>query len=224
MINLSDIHFSYNESTEFRIEIPKFSLGAGTSAALVGPSGCGKTTFLQIIAGIISPQKGEIHIGEKELSSLSKKETANYRLQNIGLIFQEFELLEHLCVKDNIMLPFFLGLDISLREKIEVRALELTKKLKIDRYLAKYPSALSGGERQRVAICRALAFHPKLLLADEPTGNLDPKNKRLILDEMLEIAREKKQTVIVATHDYDLLDSFDTVIKFNELNAQSLAK
>ena len=142
---------------------------------------------------------------------------ATFRLARIGLIFQEFELVEHLAVRDNILLPVHLGLR-SQRAAIEAEAKRLAEHTGIAGYWRMHPRNLSHGERQRVAICRALSTKPSLVLADEPTGNLDPLNKRKVLDVMINTARERGQCLVVATHDVELLDAFDAVVQFEELN------
>ncbi len=223
MISVKNLHFSYSGGN-FALNVPSFEVKAGECVAIVGPSGCGKTTFLHLIAGVLQAKAGEVTVFDTKLSMISAKAAASYRLGNIGMVFQEFELLDHLSVKDNIMLPLHLGLDRSHEKKMLERLNVLAEHMGITDYLAKRPQNLSGGERQRVAICRALVIDPDLLLADEPTGNLDPNNKRKVLDLMLDEARESQDSVIVATHDYELLDAFDRVVQFNELNQGSLSK
>lgn len=197
--------------------IPEFICGEGQTVALVGPSGCGKSTFLNLIAGILTPSKGSIRLDTTEVSSLRRKDSSAFRLSSIGLIFQEFELVEHLSVGDNILLPSHLGLRHG-RSAIEQRAKELAHKFDILQHWNTLPGILSHGERQRAAICRALSVRPRLLLADEPTGNLDPDNKQKALECMLAGAKEHRGGLLVVTHDLELVDSFDTVIQFEQLN------
>ena len=157
MLELNDIIFSYPQA-DFVLKLKRFEAAAGEAVALVGPSGCGKTTLLQIAAGILCPQSGEVIIGGKTLTGKSSGERADFRLKNIGLVFQEFELVEHLTVRDNILLPLHLGLpEGEIRERCESMA-ELTG---IVRHLPRSARKLSQGERQRVAICRALAIVPQ---------------------------------------------------------------
>ncbi len=216
MLEVNDIEFSYPHST-YRLRIEHFVCKAGQATALVGPSGCGKTTFLNLVAGILQPARGSISVDGVEISSMGKAAGAAFRLAHIGLIFQEFELVEHLTVGDNILLPLHLGLR-SKRSTIKSEAKRIAAQTGVDSYWKILPDNLSHGERQRVAICRALGTGPRLVLADEPTGNLDPTNKRKVLDLMITCARERGQSLVVATHDVELLESFDEVVQFEELN------
>ena len=216
MLLVEEIEFTYPHST-YRLRIERFACKAGQATAIVGPSGCGKTTFLNLAAGILHPSSGSISVDGVEISSLGKAAGATFRLAHIGLIFQEFELVEHLTVGDNILLPLHLGLR-SKRSTIEPEAKRLAAQTEIDGYWKMLPGSLSHGERQRAAICRALGTDPKLILADEPTGNLDPANKRKVLDLMIACARDRGQALVVATHDVELLKSFDEVVQFEELN------
>ena len=197
--------------------IPKFECTEGQTIALVGPSGCGKSTFLNLIAGILNPSAGSIYIDTTEITSLSRAASAAFRLSEIGLIFQEFELVEHLSVGDNVLLPSYLGTrkDEAI---IEERAKDLARDFGILNYWDAFPESLSHGERQRAAICRALSAQPRLLLADEPTGNLDPVNKQKTLELMHSSAKEHKQGLLVVTHDLELVHAFDAVIQFEEIN------
>jgi putative ABC transport system ATP-binding protein len=213
---VEEIEFQYPRSP-FGLRIERFESRAGSATAIVGPSGCGKTTFLNLAAGILQPQKGSIRLEDTTVSNLGVSASATYRLAHIGLIFQEFELVEHLSVRDNILLPLHLGLHAD-RTALETRARELADETGIGSYWSKRPSNLSHGERQRVAICRALSINPRLILADEPTGNLDPANKRVVLDLMIKFAKEDNRALVVATHDLELLDAFDEVVPIGELN------
>lgn len=213
---VEEIEFQYPRSP-FGLRIERFESRAGSTTAIVGPSGCGKTTFLNLAAGILQPQKGSIRLEDMTVSNLGVSASATYRLAHIGLIFQEFELVEHLSVRDNILLPLHLGLHAD-RTALEARARELADETGIGSYWSKRPSNLSHGERQRVAICRALSINPRLILADEPTGNLDPANKRVVLDLMIKFAKEDNRALVVATHDLELLDAFDEVVPIGELN------
>ncbi len=216
MLRVKDIEFQYPHS-DYRLRIDHFVCESGKAAAIVGPSGCGKTTFLNLAAGILKPRSGKISVDGVDVSSLGPKNAAAFRLSRVGLIFQEFELVEHLTVGDNILLPVHLGLR-SRRQAIVAAARELATHTGIAPYWAKRPRRLSQGERQRVAICRALGTDPTLVLADEPTGNLDPPNKHKVLALMIASARERGRSLVVATHDLDLLDAFDEVHQFDELN------
>lgn len=214
VIEITDIRFQYPAS-DFALAVDTFQAAAAESVAIVGPSGCGKTTLLQIAAGIIAPGAGTVAIDGEDLTAMTRREQTTFRLQKIGLVFQEFEMVEHLTVRDNILLPLHLG---SPADGMRQRAHDLAEAMGIARHLNKGPRKLSQGERQRVAICRALVIQPRLLLADEPTGNLDPDNKRAALELLIQQARERQCPLLVATHDHDLLPAFDRVVDFANLN------
>lgn len=213
ILELQDINFAYPGSA-FSLRFDRFEAAAGEAVAIVGPSGCGKTTLLQLAAGILTPQIGKVTIGGQILTEKSASARADFRLHHVGLVFQEFELVEHLTVRDNILLPLHLGLrDQEIRSRCE----EMSTLTGIARHLPRGARKLSQGERQRVAICRALAIAPQLILADEPTGNLDPPNKRAALDLLIAQSRQNQSALVVATHDHDLLPAFDRVIDFADL-------
>jgi len=216
-LEVRELGFRYRRGG-FALRIERFEADAGEAVAVVGASGCGKTTFLHLAAGVLAADAGEVRVAGKELGKLSASRRAAFRLERIGLVFQEFELVEHLSVRENIALPRHLG---WRGEGLRERAGELARATGIDHRLDAGPRRLSQGERQRVAICRALATAPRLLLADEPTGNLDPTNKRAALELLLGQAREQECAVVVATHDHDLLGAFDRVVEFGELNREA---
>jgi len=152
-----------------------------------------------------------------DLAATDEITARNFRAQQVGLIFQEFELLEYLTVLDNILLPYRINRQLKLSDTARERAVNLAKRTDIYDKLNRYPDQLSQGERQRVAVCRAVVTNPELLLADEPTGNLDPENKSKVLDLLLDMAREHKATLVTVTHDHDLAARFDRVIDFAAL-------
>ena len=165
MIELSDIKFSYPNS-EFHLSIDSLLIGTGEKTAVIGPSGFGKTTMLNLIAGILIPEYGSVIIKEKEISNLPDAERRNYRIKEIGFVFQDFKLLDYLNVLDNILLPFRINKTLPLTKEILENAQDLAASINIEDKLYKHPSKLSHGERQRVAICRALLNKPSLILAD----------------------------------------------------------
>ncbi|MGB6365663.1 MAG: ABC transporter ATP-binding protein [Thermoanaerobaculia bacterium] len=215
MIRISDLRFRYPEG-EFALHVPELVIEQGERVALIGPSGCGKTTLLHLIAGIRSPQSGNVSTNDVDLADLDDSQRRDFRIRNIGLVFQEFELLEYLDVFDNILLPYRINSSLSLTREVRERARELAGQMGIADKLDRYANLLSQGERQRVAVCRALLAEPDLLLADEPTGNLDPTNKDRVLELFLESAAVSGATLVTVTHDHDLLPRFERVIDFRE--------
>jgi putative ABC transport system ATP-binding protein len=180
--------------------------------AVIGPSGSGKTTLLHLIAGIAVPQSGRISVDGVELSELGSTARRDFRIRTIGLVFQEFELLEYLSVLDNVLLPYRISPALALDRQVRDRAVGLARRVGIGDKIGRLARRLSHGERQRAAICRAVLPAPKILLADEPTGNLDPSNKDRVLDIFLEYTRQTSTTLVTVTHDRDLLERFDRVI------------
>ncbi len=211
MIEVRDLLFAYRQDG-FRLRVDSLDIASGERVAMIGPSGSGKSTLLHLMGGILTPQAGAIRVQEQQLNALSEPARRDYRIQNIGLVFQEFELIEYLTVLDNLLLPFRLNRTLLLNDAARERARRLAAELGITDKLCRYPGCLSQGERQRVAIGRALVTEPNLLLADEPTGNLDPRNKQRILDLLLQQAELRDLTLIMVTHDHGLLERFQRVI------------
>ena len=217
-VQIQELRFRYGAG-DFRLHVPQLAVEDGEALALVGPSGSGKTTLLHLLAGIAVPQSGEIVTCGVNLATLDDSARRDFRIQNIGLVFQEFELLEYLDVLDNVLLPHRISPALKLDAEVRERAARVAEEIGIKNLLARYVTQLSQGERQRVAICRALATEPTLLLADEPTGNLDPDNKDRVLDSLFFSARRTGATLIAVTHDHDLLPRFDRVIDFRDFHA-----
>jgi len=215
MIRIDELEFRYGEG-EFSLRVPSLDVKDGSATACIGPSGSGKTTLLNLIAGIIAPQRGSIYTNDVEVSALSDEERRSFRIKTVGLVFQEFELLDYLTVLDNILLPYRINPALKLASSVRERAGSLAEQMGIGDKLGRHPGKLSQGERQRVAVCRAVLPEPVLLLTDEPTGNLDPANKGLVLDIILEYARENAATLMTVTHDHDLLARFDSVIDIKD--------
>ena len=222
MIELRDIRFAYPAST-FRLELDRLDIPSGEHPALVGPSGCGKTTLLNLLAGVVKPDRGTVRIDGEDISSLDDAARRDFRLRRLGMVFQSFELLDYLSVNDNILLPLRIGAGIDTSRELRQRASRLADQLGIVDKLGRFPGELSQGERQRAAVCRALLLQPPLILADEPTGNLDPANKFLVLDLLLGYASESGATVLTVTHDQALLERFDRVLDFAAINAWEAA-
>jgi ABC-type lipoprotein export system ATPase subunit len=217
MIELEDLEFHYAEG-DFRLRIRELTVERGSKVAVVGPSGSGKTTFLHLVAGISVPRAGRVVTSGVELTALDDAARRAFRIRNIGLVFQEFELLEYLNVLDNILLPYRIDPVLRLDPGVRERAARLAERVGIGDKLGRFANQLSQGERQRVAVCRALLVEPELLLADEPTGNLDPANKGRVLDILVDHAEESGATLVLVTHDRDLLGRFQRVIDFREFH------
>ncbi len=215
MIQARNITFRYPASS-FRLAIDELAVAPAEKLAIVGPSGSGKTTLLNLMAGILIPDHGEISIAGTPASSLNDRDRRNLRASKIGMVFQQFELLDYLTVIENIRLPFRINPSTQdpQHKNENDSANELLESVGLASFANRYPAQLSRGEQQRVAICRALITQPQLILADEPTGNLDPGNKRNIMELLFRETESRNQTLIVVTHDQSLLNDFDRVIDF----------
>jgi putative ABC transport system ATP-binding protein len=186
-----------------------FSIPAGDSLAIVGPSGSGKTTLLGLCAGLDRASSGSVILNNVALDTLNEDERAAVRNQYVGFVFQNFQLIPTLTALENVMVP----LELRGERNAEERSMELLKKVGLaDRY-DHYPAQLSGGEQQRIAIARAFSNSPKILFADEPTGNLDSDTKETIENLLFELNREAKTTLILVTHDLELAAKTNHVLK-----------
>lgn len=223
MIELSDVYFGYTDS-DFALQIGQFAIASGEAVAVIGPSGCGKTTLLNLMSGVVLPQTGEVQVVGQSMSTLADTARRALRISSIGMVFQNFELLEYLTVMDNILLPLRIGAGLKVTAELRQRARELAEHVGIGGKLPRYPSQLSQGERQRVAVCRALLLRPPLVLADEPTGNLDPSNKGLVMELLLEYAQSSGATLVTVTHDRELLSHFERVFDFPQVNQWQMAQ
>lgn len=222
MIHISSLEFQY-PSGEFRLKMPEFTIEKSEKVAIIGPSGSGKTTLLNLVAGIIVPSKGAIVVDDTKVNELSDSERRDFRITNIGFVFQDFELLDYLNILDNILHPYRISGALKLDRDVRSRAVKLAEDLGISDMLKRPANDLSQGERQRAAICRALLPWPKLILADEATGNLDPVNKTRILDLLCRSVDDHEATLLAVTHDYELLARFDRVVDFQDFQPREAA-
>jgi putative ABC transport system ATP-binding protein len=222
VLSLTDICFRYPVGG-FSLTVPELKITAGDSLAVIGPSGSGKTTLLNLIAGILLPDSGVVSFNGSDLRVLDDRALRDLRLNRFGLMFQEFELLEYLDVLDNVLLPCRLGGGGGLTPELRQSAEQLLGKVGMGGKRASYPQALSQGERQRVALCRTLITQPALILADEPTGNLDPANKGIAMDFLFDYVQENSAALITVTHDHELVERFDRVIDFQQFLPQDAA-
>jgi len=217
MIQIRRLQFAY-PGGDFRLQVSDLVIETGRKTALIGPSGSGKTTLLNLVAGIGAPTAGRIVTNGVEVSSLGEAARRDFRVRNIGLVFQEFELLEHLDVLDNILLPCRITPAVRIGPEHRDRARKLAREVGIEDKLRRYVRKLSQGERQRVALCRALLLEPPLLLCDEPTGNLDPSAREHVLDILFDYVCRNGTTLLTVTHDHGLLPRFDETIDFGSFH------
>ena len=220
MITVRDVTFEYPQST-FALRVPQLDVPSGEHLAITGASGCGKTTLLQILAGILPASAGQVQVAGVELSSMSDTERRRFRIRSVGQVFQDFELLESLKLGENILLPYLINGALKLDAGVRTRVAELATSVGLGKLLNRPVTKLSQGERQRVAICRAVITRPKLILADEPTGNLDANSKLATMKLLHEQARATDATLIVVTHDHSLLNGFDRHLDFAEIAAEA---
>jgi putative ABC transport system ATP-binding protein len=192
------------------IEVPD-----GTFSAIIGKSGSGKSTLLSLLGALDNPTSGSIEVGDQNISKMGDRKLISYRRDKIGFVFQNYSLIPNLTALENVMLPMeFAGINIAKRKK---RAIELLKEvgLSVEKHLRK-PGKLSGGEQQRVAIARSLANHPQLILADEPTGNLDSATGKIIIDLLKNLAKKEKTTILAVTHDIGIAAQAEIVFKLQD--------
>ena len=215
MIAIRNLEFSY-PTGNFHLNIPGFSVARHEKVAVIGPSGTGKTTLLNLIAGISVPKQGSILVQDMSVEQLNDSQRRQFRITNIGFVFQDFELLDYLNVYDNILHPYRITKALQLTPALKDYARMLAGEMGIGDKLQRRATDLSQGERQRAAICRALLPRPTLILADEATGNLDPENKDRILDLLFRAVEEHDTTLLAVTHDYELLNRFDRVVDFRD--------
>lgn len=187
-------------------------IACGEFTAVMGPSGSGKSTLLALLAGLDRPSAGSVTIDGEAIEAMSEDRLALLRRQKVGFIFQSFHLLANFTAMENVMLP----LELLSTPAPRVRARELLERVGLGRRGHHYPSQLSGGEQQRVAVARAFASDPAVLLADEPTGNLDSENGHMVLDMMLQFRRDHGTTLVLVTHDPAVAELSDRVVRLRD--------
>ncbi len=203
------------------LDVPEFILEAGQQVALRGASGTGKTTFLNCIAGILRPDQGDIELAGQNIAVASEGQRDQLRAQHIGYIFQTFNLLQGYTCLENVLL----GMSFSGQANTQAAA-AILKRVGLSDRMDYQPSELSVGQQQRVAVARALANRPQLVLADEPTGNLDPQNAREALQLIREVCEENQAALLLVSHDQAVLDQFEDSLDLAEINqaAKEVAK
>lgn len=215
-IRIDGLRYAYAGGT-FRMEVRALEVERGARTACVGPSGTGKTTLVHLIAGVLRPEAGTVHVAGRDLGRMTDAEVREFRIANIGMVFQEFELLDYLSSLDNILLPYRVASALVLDRSVRSRARELAGAMGIDHVLTRRPARLSQGERQRVALCRALVTQPALLLCDEATGNLDPESAARGMSLLFDAVAARGATLFLVTHDHSVLDRFEQIIDTREL-------
>lgn len=206
--------FTRNEKDFDAVHSVSLEIKQGEFAAIIGHSGSGKTTLFNSIAGLITPTSGKVYIDGNELTSMTENDKAVFRNHNMGYVLQGQSLLNNFTILDNICMPAYLSSDVN---EFKERALDLLKQIGLEEYANDYPSNLSGGEIRRVAIVRAMINNPKVILADEPTSNLDPENSHKVM-KMLQDISKSGTTVLLSTHELEYLSYVDTVFKMEKGN------
>jgi putative ABC transport system ATP-binding protein len=216
VIEIRNLQKTYNDSEHLVHAVRGIDLSfeSGEFAAIAGPSGCGKTTLLNLIGGLDDPTRGEIRIGSVNISELKSNERINFRLNNIGFVFQAYNLIPVLTARENV--EFIMHLQGRPKHEREARVKELMEAVGLGDRLDSRPAKLSGGQQQRVAVARALASKPQFILADEPTANLDSKATENLLDIMEKLNREEGITFIFATHDARVMKKARRVITLED--------
>jgi len=211
VIALKDVHLTLGEGAG-RVHILKgidLDIQAGTSVGLVGPSGSGKSTLLMVMAGLERADAGTVKVAGSELGPLSEDQLARFRGRNVGIIFQSFHLVPNMTALENVAVPLELAGDGQAFDK----AREELDAVGLGHRLHHYPAQMSGGEQQRVAVARALVVRPEILIADEPTGNLDDDTGMQIVDLMFSAQKDRRTTLVLVTHDPGLAERCDRVIR-----------
>jgi len=217
MIQLQNVHkyFFKDEPREVHaLNDINLTIEDGEFTLFSGPSGCGKTTLLNAIGALDSIESGKIFFNDKEISSLSEEERTTIRLNEMGFVFQAYNLVPVLSVEENI--GFIMKLRGFSDTQIRERVLEVASMLEIENKLSSLPHALSGGQQQRVAVARAVAAKPKVILADEPTANLDSKNSKALMDMMRDLNEKEGVSILFASHDEHILKSVRRVVKLSD--------
>ena len=223
MIAVRDLAFGY-AAGGFGLGVPALDAAAGESLALTGPSGCGKTTLIHLLAGILEARAGVLRVAGLDMAALAPADRQDLRALKIGLVFQEFELLEYLDVLDNVLLPYRLTPVLELDGAARERASALLADVGLGDKRHRFPGQLSQGERQRVALCRALVTRPAVVLGDEPTGNLDAANRDHVIDSLLAYGRAHDAAVVVVTHDRELLPRFDRTVDVSRFGGPQITQ
>ena len=210
IISLNKISKTYFQGTQ-RIEVLyglNLDVKSSEAVAILGQSGTGKFTLLSLLAGLDIPDFGTVKVNKQDLSKLSQDKLSQFRAKNLGVIFQQYHLMSNLTALENVGIP----LELQKVNDFQSAALEALKMVGLSHRISHFPSQLSGGECQRVAIARAIVGKPKLILADEPSGNLDDKTGKEVMDLLFKLCKEREQTLILVTHNHDLAQNCDRTL------------
>ena len=219
IVKIESLRFQWSKNNNFKIFVPKLEVGRGKKVLFLGESGSGKTTLLSLICGFLEPLSGSISINDKIISDLTSTNKDAYRSDNIGIIFQQFNLLPYANVIDNIILPLYFSKQRSKKVENKINAaMNLCDQLRLpESILNQKASNLSVGQQQRVAVARALIGSPSIIVADEPTSSLDTEAQELFLDLMFDQISKNSSTLLMVSHDKSLTKYFDQVIDINEI-------
>ncbi len=219
IVKIESLRFQWSKNNNFKIFVPKLEVGRGKKVLFLGESGSGKTTLLSLICGFLEPLSGSISINDKIISDLTSTNKDEYRSDNIGIIFQQFNLLPYANVIDNIILPLYFSKQRSKKVENKINAaMNLCDQLRLpESILNQKASNLSVGQQQRVAVARALIGSPSIIVADEPTSSLDTEAQELFLDLMFDQISKNSSTLLMVSHDKSLTNYFDQVIDINEI-------
>ena len=213
LLQFSDVHLQYQNGQNLTEVIKgiSFTINQNERLAIVGKSGSGKTSLLMLMAGLEKSTSGSIKFQDKELTSYTEDQLTDFRKQNIGIVFQSFYLIPSYTALENVAL----SLEINFQKNALIRAEEILTDLGLKDRLHHFPGQLSGGEQQRVAIARAIINKPKLILADEPTGNLDEENSQVIADLLFNVSQKYQKSLCLVTHDLELAKKCDRLMKID---------
>ena len=216
IINIKNIEMVYESGSESIkvLDVPEWSVEKGVQTAVFGPSGSGKSTLLHIISGLVLPTSGSVEVCGEIVSGLSESQRDHFRARKIGYIFQNFNLLQGYTVLENVLM----GMTFSPGKADRVVAKGLLEKVGLGAKMKRRPFELSFGEQQRVAVARAIANKPELILADEPTGSLDPHNSEEVVKNLKEVCRENGCTLIIVSHNMEIISYFESIVDFKVLN------
>ena len=213
LLQFSDVHLQYQNGQNLTEVIKgiSFTINQNERLAIVGKSGSGKTSLLMLMAGLEKPTSGSIKFRDKELTSYTEDQLTEFRKKNIGIVFQSFYLIPSYTALENVAL----SLEINFQKNALIQAEEILTDLGLKDRLHHFPSQLSGGEQQRVAIARAIINKPELILADEPTGNLDEENSQIIADLLFNVSQKYQKSLCLVTHDLELAKKCDRLMKID---------